>query len=72
MTTQYLESHQAGAATLPPYEHKLAGAIEEVFGAGRHTLDGLVDGLNDLGVLAPDGQPWTKHTLIAELRRLGA
>jgi hypothetical protein len=72
MTTQYLEPHQAGTASLPPYEHKLAGAIEEVFGDGRHTLDGLVEGLNDLGVLAPDGRAWTEDSLVAELHRLGA
>jgi hypothetical protein len=33
---------------------------------------GLRDGLNDLGILAPDGEPWTEATLVAELHRLGA
>ena len=72
MTSQYLEPRQAGLADPTPYDVKLAGAIEEVFGSGRHALAGLADGLNDLRILAPNGEPWIEATLVAELRRLGA
>ncbi len=71
-SSQYLEPCQAGAVQPAPYDLKLAGAIEEVFGSGRHSLPGLLDGLNDLGIAAPDGEPWTEATLVAELQRLGA
>ncbi|EGD54911.1 recombinase-like helix-turn-helix domain-containing protein [Gordonia neofelifaecis] len=54
-----------------PYERQLAGAIEEVFGGGEHTLEGLVDGLNAVGVFAPDGQAWTTESFQAEIHRLG-
>lgn len=67
----YLVEHQARSAPPTPYEIKLAGAIEEVFGSGRHDLDGLVDGLNQLGIQAPDGQPWTAEAFRVEMERMG-
>ncbi|MGH3949194.1 MAG: recombinase-like helix-turn-helix domain-containing protein [Pseudonocardiaceae bacterium] len=72
MTEQYLVEHQARATDPTPYEMKLAGAIEELFGSGRHDLPGLVAGLNDMGVLAPGGQRWTGESFAAEMKRLGA
>ncbi|MDV6275102.1 recombinase-like helix-turn-helix domain-containing protein [Rhodococcus erythropolis] len=68
----YLVEHQARSVPATPYEAKLAGAIEEVFGSGRHDLDGLVDGLNQLGMLAPNGEPWTADVFTAEIARMGA
>lgn len=68
----YLVEHQARSVPPTPYEIKLAGAVEEVFGGGRHDLDGLVDGLNQLGMLAPNGEPWTADGFTAEMARMGA
>lgn len=68
----YLEEHQARSSEPTPYEMKLAGAIEEVFGEGRHTLDGLVEGLNARGMLGPSGEPWTTETFAQEMAQQGA
>lgn len=70
MHTNYLEPFQARDVEPSPYELKLAGAIEEVFGTGRHDLPGLVAGLNELGVPAPGGGEWTADSYQAEIRRL--
>ncbi len=72
MTNQYLVKHQTRKADPTAYEVKLAGAIEEVFGSGRHDLAGLVTGLNDMGVLGPGGAPWTEESFRTEIQRLGA
>jgi hypothetical protein len=66
----HLNPHQARTTEPTPYELKLAGAIEEVFGSGRHDLAGLVDGLNELGVPAPGGAAWTADSYTAEISRL--
>lgn len=66
----YLQPHQARSAEPTAYEMKLAGAIEEVFGTGRHDLAGLVAGLNELGMPAPDGESWTPDSFTAEMTRL--
>ncbi len=68
----YLVVHQARSADPTPYELKLAGAIEEVFGRGDHTLEALVAGLNDLGIHGPDAKPWTAASFSTEIARLGA
>lgn len=68
----YLEAHQTRLHEPTPYEWKLAGAIEEVFATGAHELPQLLDGLRRLSLTAPDGQPLTEETFLAELRRLGA
>jgi hypothetical protein len=70
MHTNYLEPFQARDTEPSPYEMKLAGAIEEVFGTGRHDLDGLVAGLNELGVPAPGGTTWTPESFTTEIKRL--
>jgi hypothetical protein len=72
MSDQYLVRNQSRSADPTAYDLKLAGAIEEVFGTGRHDLPGLVDGLNELGILGPDGQRWTEDTFTATMQRLGA
>jgi hypothetical protein len=72
MPANYLSPHQSRAADPSPYEVRLAGAIEEIFGAGSHDLPGLLRGLADAGLSAPDGQPWTEEAFIAEIERLGA
>ena len=72
MTNQYLVKHQTRTSDPTSYELKLAGAIEEVFGSGRHDLAGVVDGLNDMGVSGPGGERWTEESFTAEMQRLGA
>ena len=67
-----LRPHQAGTSDPTPYERKLAGAIEQVFGSGTHDLAGLVAGLNSFGVAAPDGSAWTEASFAEEMTRLGA
>jgi hypothetical protein len=68
----YLQPFQARISEPTPYEMKLAGAIEEVFGTGRHDLAGLVEGLNDMGVPAPGGEAWTAASFTTEIKRLAA
>ena len=68
----HLQPFQARTTDPSPYEMKLAGAIEEVFGTGRHDLAGLVDGLNELGVPAPGGEAWTTDSFTTEIKRLAA
>lgn len=71
MREQYLERHQTHPEPMTPYELKLSGAIMEIFGAGTHDLAGLIAGLNDLGLHAPDGDEWTEESFRAEMSRLG-
>jgi hypothetical protein len=69
---QYLNPRQSREGGPTPYETRLAGAVEEVFGTGVHDLAGLVGGLNDRGLFAPDGAAWTEQTFTTEMKRLGA
>ena len=68
----YLNARQSRDGEPTPYETRLAGAVEEVFGSGVHDLSGLVAGLNERGLAAPDGAPWTEQSFTAEMQRLGA
>lgn len=70
--SNYLEKHQSRLAEPTPYERKLAGAIEEIFGRGAHDLPALLAGLTEGGITAPDGTPWTEESFTREMRRLGA
>ncbi len=72
MPEQYLETHQTHPDQISPYESKLSGAIMEVFGRGVHELPGLLDGLNAMGLNAPDGGQWYEENFRSEMRRLGA
>lgn len=72
MAWSYLEPHQSRQGPPTPYESKLAGAIEEIFGRGVHDLDGLLTELNAAGITAPDGRPWTERSFTEQLNRLGA
>ncbi|OZD68863.1 hypothetical protein CH272_28025 [Rhodococcus sp. 05-340-1] len=68
----YLSAHQSRSAQPSPYETKLAGTIEEIFGSGTHDLPGLLKGLADAGLTAPDGTAWTEESFTTEIARLGA
>lgn len=72
MTDQYLEVHQTRNGEFTPYEEKLAGSLMEIFSRGTHDLAGVVDGLNGLGLTAPDGGTWTETNFRTEMSRLGA
>ena len=56
---------------ITPYEAKLAGTLTEIFSGGATTLAEVVEGLNNLGLHAPDGGSWTDENFRAEMRRLG-
>jgi hypothetical protein len=71
MDEQYLEVHQTRQGPPTPYEVKLAGAIEEIFGRGEHDLPGLVAGLNATGLVAPDGAPWSVERFVEQFGSLG-
>lgn len=72
MTERYLEPTQSRTTPSSPYELKLAGAIEEVFDTGRHDLSGLVAGLNELGIPAPNGSTWDVGEFLIVIDQLGA
>ncbi|WP_024794603.1 recombinase-like helix-turn-helix domain-containing protein [Tomitella biformata] len=70
--TLYLQEIQTRTAPPTPYEEKLAGAIEEVFGTGVHDLEGVVSGLNGMGMHSPAGEPWDADSFTTEIHRMGA
>jgi hypothetical protein len=72
MPWNYLEPHQSRNGQPSPYEAKLAGAIEEIFGRGTHDLAGLLAELGGAGLVAPDGRPWAEESFTSEMHRLGA
>ncbi|WP_043470174.1 recombinase-like helix-turn-helix domain-containing protein [Arthrobacter sp. Rue61a] len=71
MPEQYLEANQSRVGPPNPYELKLAGALSEIFASGSHELPVIVSGLNNLGLNAPDGEPWDETRFRSEMRRLG-
>ena len=71
MPEQYLDANQSRVGPPNPYELKLAGALSEIFGSGSHELPAVISGLNNLGLNAPDGQPWDEARFRSEMRRLG-
>lgn len=71
MSTQYLEPNQSRQTPVSAYERKLSGALGEIFGSGTHDLAGVVAGLNEMKLNAPDGQPWDEQRFRAEMKRLG-
>jgi hypothetical protein len=69
---QYLEVHQTRAGEPTEYESLLGDALERAFAAGVTDIEGVVRGLIDYGVPAPDGKSWTVELLQSELKNLGA
>ena len=68
----YLNPHQARDRAPDDYQNLLGDAIEHAFAAGVQDLSGLVARLNEAGVPAPNGQPWTAELFQKEMKRLGA
>lgn len=68
---QALNPHQHRDHEPSDYENVLGDALERSFAAGVHDLDGIVKGLIDYGVPAPQGKTWTSEFLASELKRLG-
>lgn len=62
---------QTRAAPPSEYENRLADALVACFGAGIEELEPLVARLNEMGVQAPDGTPWTSASFEREMARLG-
>ena len=62
---------QTRAAPPSEYENRLGDALVECFAAGVEDLSALVARLNELGVQAPDGTPWTAASFEREMARLG-
>ena len=58
----------------PPtvYEERLADALITIFSGEVYELPGIVARLNDAGIPAPDGAPWTEAGFKAAMRDLGA
>lgn len=66
-----LMTWQTRAAAPTDYEQKLGDALEALFAREVYDLDGIVAGLNDRGLADPVGQPWTKPSFKAAMKRLG-
>ncbi len=62
---------QTRAAPPSAYEEGLADALIACFEAGIEELEPLVARLNEMGVMAPDGSPWTPESFTREAARLG-
>ena len=54
------------------YENRLGDALEQVFASGATELAEVVKKLNEMGMAAPDGAPWTEARFEAEMAKLGA
>ena len=68
----YLSPHQSRTQEPTQWQMELASAIESIFAKGSHSLDALVDGLNESRVKPPDGGTWTADKFTALMRELGA
>jgi hypothetical protein len=62
---------QTRAAPPTDYENALADAVVQAFESGAEELSDMVASLNNQGVHAPDGQPWTEESFALEMKRLG-
>ncbi|HTV35236.1 MAG TPA: recombinase-like helix-turn-helix domain-containing protein [Xanthobacteraceae bacterium] len=68
----YLDPHQSRDREPTQWQMELASAMESIFAKGAHTLDALVEGLNNSRVKPPDGGVWTADKYTALMRELGA
>ena len=57
----------------PPtdYENALADALQDMFAREIYELPEIVAGLNDVGIPALDGEPWTPESFKAAMREMG-
>ena len=57
----------------PPTDHEnaLADALQDMFAREIYELPEIVAGLNEAGIPAPDGEPWTPDSFEAAMRDLG-
>ena len=54
------------------YEDRLGDGLETLIKAGKTSLSDIVEGLNELNVLGPNGQSWTADLLKSEFTRLAS
>lgn len=62
---------QTRSASPTEYENQLGDALVACFAGGVTEIGPLVAGLNTMGVLAPNGLPWTEESFEREMARLG-
>ena len=67
----YSEPPQFFERSVGPWEEELAAALQEIFSAGTHDLDGMVAGLNQKGVKPPDRDTWTVEGFRSVLKQVG-
>jgi hypothetical protein len=53
------------------WETQFADALQALFRAGVHDLDGIVSGLIQTSVAPPKGDAWTVETFKATLKEVG-
>ena len=63
---------QTRSATPTPFENQLGDALEKVFLSGAVSLTEVVAKLDELGMAAPDGSPWTEESFQNEMNRLAS
>lgn len=63
--------HQTRASLPTPYEDRLGDVLEHLFGEGVTELPELIDHLNNMEVLSPDGNKWTETIFRSVMGRLG-
>lgn len=53
------------------FENRVGDALEEIFDANFDQLADIIIKLNEMGVVAADGESWTEDSFQAEMKRLG-
>jgi hypothetical protein len=67
----FLDPWQSKKGEPTPWENALGDAMEALFRDGVHDLPGIVAGLNEKGVAAPEGGTWTAEKFTEAMKRLG-
>jgi hypothetical protein len=63
---------QTRSAPPTEFENRLGDTLEQVFDGGAESLAEVVRGLNERGLRAPDGAPWTEQSFQTAMQRLAA
>ena len=67
----YLEPNQSRDSEPTTFENTLADAIEKAYAENIQELGLLVQRLNELGTVDPEGKPWTQQSFVEVMRELG-
>lgn len=68
----YLDPHQSITQEPTQWQMDLAAAIEGIFAKGNHSLDELIEGLNNSRVRPLNGGQWTVEYFTKLMSELGA